>query len=87
MVTAPPSPILSYLLQHPPAGLLQHTIDLILILQFERFGRVPLGDTFSVQQKAERVGLHALALGVVGKYFGHFGGLFDFEEGLFSGLF
>ena len=92
-----PSPNTKYLHITPPfifinssltssPNLLQNSINLILIFQFQHF-RCRIGiDLLSIQQKAKGVGIHTLTRSVGIEYFGHFGVLFDFEEGFFAGL-
>ena len=66
--------------------LLQHAVNLILVVQFQHFGRVCGFNAFPVQQESKRGSLNSLSLGVRVKDLLHFGTLLDLEEAFFSGL-
>jgi hypothetical protein len=67
-------------------GLLEHTINLILIIQFQHLGCLIVQDALSIQQETQACRLHALALGIRLEYLGHFGRFLDFEKGFFTSL-
>lgn len=66
--------------------LLQHAIDLVLVVELEHLGGLVGSDLFTVQQKAEAARLNALALRVRVKDLLHARRPLDFEKRLFSGL-
>jgi hypothetical protein len=68
------------------SSLLKHTINLILIIQFQHFRRLVVQDAFSIQQEAQTRCLNTLALGIRFEYLGHFGRFLDFEKGFFTSL-
>jgi hypothetical protein len=66
--------------------LLKHTINLILIVQFQHF-RCRIGfNTFSIQEETKGAGLHSLSLSIRLKDLLHLGGLFNLEKSLFASL-
>jgi hypothetical protein len=67
-------------------GLLDHAINLILIIQFEHLGCLVGLNTLTIEQKAQRGYLDALALRVGFEYLGHFRGFLDFEKRFFARL-
>ena len=67
-------------------SLLQHAINLILIVQFEHFGCLIAINAVTIEHKAQGRALNTLACRVGFKDFGHFGRLFDFEKRFFARL-
>jgi hypothetical protein len=67
-------------------SLLEHAIDLVLIIKLQHLWSGILINAFSIQQETQGSRLNALALCVGLKDLGHFGRLFDLEKGLFARL-
>lgn len=67
-------------------NLLQNAINLILILQLQHLRCLIRIDIVPIQEETKGSRVHSLAAGVGVEYFGHFGSLFDFKEGLFARL-
>ena len=70
----------------PPSRLLEHAVNLILVVQLEGLGRVVRVDPLPVQEEPEGPDVDALALRVRVHHLGHLRGLFYFEERLLASL-
>ena len=62
--------------------LLEHAVDLVLILEIERLWCAVRVDALAIQEESQRVLVHALALRVRVEHLLHARRLLDFEEGL-----
>ena len=71
----------------PTSELLQNTINLILILQFQRFGRLIIGNPLSIQQESKGLLFDPFPRCIGPEYFDHFGAFFNFEDCFLSRLF
>ena len=67
-------------------GLLEHAVDLVLVVEVEGLGSGVGGDALSVEEEAEGREVDALAGGVGVEDLLHLGGLLYLEEGFLAGL-
>lgn len=68
------------------ARLFKHTINLILIIEFQHLGGRVFVDALAIEHETERCCLHAFALSVRVEDLGHLGRFLDLEKRLFPSL-